>query len=185
MSYPREWRSFCRWHRENEMAIPSQLSRFAARYRLASSFHGVQLTGYPDKTSQAYATVIQTFLAYTALEQLHTATRSNPKQHLHERWGTLSHDSAAKLRQSPNLIWFLHDQMHHKGLKQNLQNFVEGENDNALYVATALRHAVSHGFMTVHPRGTRPQVAIQFCQDISQMLLKIADDEFAEIAQAP
>lgn len=64
-------------------------------------------------------------------------------------------------------------------LKDNLVSFRLGETDNCLVVATALRHAVAHGFMSVHPKGTSSQTARRFCVTLRAMLLSISDSEFS------
>ena len=85
MSYPSQWQTFCRWHRANGIAaLPAhldlpKLNRFAARYRLAKSFRGLDVEGYANaSTGDAYSSVMLAFLAYSALEQLHEATKEKP-----------------------------------------------------------------------------------------------------------
>jgi len=51
-------------------------------------------------------------------------------------------------------------------------------------VATALRHAVAHGFMSVHPEGTSPKVSKIFCQQMSRMLLSISDRAFVDLLES-
>ncbi|MEO0758544.1 MAG: hypothetical protein AAFY78_16915 [Cyanobacteria bacterium J06648_16] len=92
MPYPPNWTKFCQWKRENGIdTLPenislAELNRFAARYRLATSFQGIEIHGYPSATIQGYSAVVGAFLAYSTLEQLHKAAKPiKPKQHLNER----------------------------------------------------------------------------------------------------
>lgn len=190
MAYPSKWQIFCWWHRANGVEnLPqhvdfAELNRFAARYRLAKSFRGVAVEGYADATAEAYGAVMQAFLAYSALEQLHKATKTKPKQHLHDRWGALATEPSAKLRRASNILLFLQEQMDSDTLRNRLQEFIDGQTNNSLYVASALRNAVAHGFMSVHPKGTSPRTAILFCEQISEMLMQIADEEFTTLVDS-
>lgn len=188
MTYPSQWQTFCTWQRANgDAALPAhfdlpKLNRFAARYRLAKSFRGLDVEGYANaSTGEAYSSVMLAFLAYSALEQLHEATKENSKQHLHDRWADLAIAPSAKLRQAKKILLFLQTQMNSRSLKDHLQEFIDGKTDNSLYVASALRHAVAHGFMSVHPKGTSPGTASRFCDRISAMLITIADAEFTDL----
>lgn len=191
MSYPPKWNQYCQWLRLNDtQALPthiriSELNRFAARYRLAANFRGLNIEGYASaSTVDAYSAVMSAFLAYSALEQLHDATKQPVKQHLNDRWAELATEVSSKLRRSKRILEFLGQQVESSKLRKNLQNFIDGKNDNALYVATALRHAVAHGVMSVHPNNTSPQSATRFCTHISKMLLSIADHEFNDLVDS-
>ena len=188
MTYPSQWPTFCKWHRTTGItALPAhfdlpKLNRFAARYRLAKNFRGLDVEGYANaSTGEAYSSVMLAFLAYSALEQLHEATKENPKQHLHDRWADLAISPSAKLRRAKKILLFLQTQMDSPRLKGHLQAFIDGKTDNSLYVASALRNAVAHGFMSVHPKGTSPGTAARFCDQISEMLITIADAEFTAL----
>ncbi|MCG8368282.1 MAG: hypothetical protein MJA27_33740 [Pseudanabaenales cyanobacterium] len=188
MSYPPKWKEFCQWRRDNESEDQkikalsktvsfAELGRFAARYRLASAFERLEVNGYPSATEDAYSAVLKAFLAYSTLEQLHKAIECD--QHLIERWANLAEEPAARLRRAGKILDFLESTMRSQQLRENLDNFRNKETDNCLIVATALRHAVAHGFMTVHPKGTAPQTSERFCESLRQMLLRIADQEFS------
>lgn len=188
MTYPSQWQTFCKWQRANGIAaLPAhfdlpKLNRFAARYRLAKSFRGLDVEGYANaSTGEAYSSVMLAFLAYSALEQLHEATKDSPRQHLHDRWADLAISPSAKLRRTKKILLFLQAQMNSKDLRGHLQDFIDSKTENSLYVASALRHAVAHGFMSVHPKGTSPETASRFCDQISAMLITIADTEFTAL----
>ncbi|MCG8368697.1 MAG: hypothetical protein MJA27_35860, partial [Pseudanabaenales cyanobacterium] len=149
------------------------------RYRLASAFEGLEVSGYPSATKNAYGAVLKAFLAYSALEQLHKAVKPpSGSRNLMDRWASLGTKPASQLRRSKSILMFLEEQVESRPLLERLHAFQNGESDNCLSVATALRHAVAHGFMSVHPNGTSPQTAEGFCQLVSQMLIEIADHEF-------
>lgn len=185
------WKVFCKWQRDNKsVALPehislSELNRFAARYRLASAFNGIDADGYADDTVDAYGAVIKVFLAYSALEQFHKAVKpTTPNQQLSERWVDWATSPAISLRESDAIIQFLIKTVSNETLRRKLIAFQRGEHDNVLVVATALRHAVAHGFMSVHPEGTSARVSKVFCQQISQMLLTISDQAFIDLLKS-
>lgn len=190
MAYPSKWQSFCRWHRANGVEnLPqhvdfAELNRFAARYRLAKSFRGVAVEGYADATAEAYGAVMQAFLAHSTLEQLHKAIKDESEQHLNSRWASMATEPSAQLRRAKSILLFLQENMDKPFLRNRLQDFIEGKTDNSLYVASALRNAVAHGFMSVHPKGTSPRTAVLFCERISEMLMQIADEEFTTLVDS-
>lgn len=187
MPYPPQWSRYCQWRKSqttSESSRLAELNRFAARYRLATNFQGLQLNGYSSiSTTDAYSAVMGVFLAYSALEQFHDATKIG-KQHLNTRWADLATEPSAELRRAKKILVFLHEQMTSAYLKENLKKFMDGESHNSLYVATALRHAVAHGFMSVHPKGTSPQTSARFCCNLTEMLVKIMDSEFSKWVEA-
>ena len=189
MSNPSYWKVFCQWQRDNTVALPehislSELNRFAARYRLARAFNGIDADGYADDTVDAYGALLKVFLAYSALEQFHKAVPARPKQHLSERWADWATSPAASLRESDAIIQFLIKTVRNERLRDKLIAFQHGKHSNVLIVATALRHAVAHGFMSVHPEGTSPKVSKIFCQQMSRMLLSISDRAFIDLLES-
>lgn len=188
MSNPSYWKVFCQWRRTNEpLNLPEnislfELNRFAARYRLAQAFNGIDANGYAKDTVDAYGAVLKVFLAYSALEQFHKAVKpAKPKQHLSERWADWAVSPAISLRESDAIIQFLIKTVSHSKLKDKLIAFQQGKHDNVLIVATALRHTVAHGFMSVHPEGTSAKVSKIFCQQLSRMLLSISNRAFIDL----
>lgn len=191
MANPSYWKVFCQWRRENEpLHLPerisnTELNRFAARYRLARAFNGIDADGYAKDTIEAYGALLKVFLAYSALEQFHKAVKPvNPRQRLHDRWASLAVSPAASLRESDAILQFLIKTVRHDRLRDRLIDFQRGNHDNVLIVAMALRHAVAHGFMSVHPEGTSPRVSKTFCQQLSRMLLSISDQAFIELLES-
>ncbi|MGC1310301.1 MAG: hypothetical protein WA885_23985 [Phormidesmis sp.] len=191
MSNPSHWKAFCKWRRQHEaLGLPehvslSDLNRFAARYRLARAFNGIEATGYAKDTLAGYGSVMRAFLAYSALEQFHKAVRPTVgRPHLMQRWADMAIAPAENLRDADDVIRFLIKTVSHEKLKNKLIAFHKGETDNSLIVATALRHTVAHGFMSVHPDGTSPKISKTFCEQLTRMLLSIADRSFIELLES-
>ncbi len=191
MANPSYWKIFCKWRRDREelnlLRLPdnvssSELDCFAERYRLARAFNGINATGYGDDAIDAYGSVMRAFLAYSALEQFHKAVKPVPsKQHLSERWAGMAIAPAENLRDADAVLQYLPQAVSNKKLRDKLIAFRKGEHDNCLIVATALRHAVAHGFMSFHPEGTPARVSKVFCDQLTRMLLSIADLSFIDL----
>ena len=190
MANPSYWKVFCQWRRDNEpLTLPdrisnTELNRFAARYRLARAFNGINADGYATDTLEAYGALLKVFLSYSALEQFHKAVKPVKPKRLHERWASLAVSPADSLRESEAIVQFLIKTVSNEKLRDRLIAFQRGKHDNVLIVAMALRHAVAHGFMSVHPEGTSPKVSKIFCQQISRMLLSIADQAFIDLLES-
>lgn len=190
MPYPSQWKRFCELNKVSDKAIPShinlaEINRFAARYRLASGFESLNVRGFrQDSTIKGYSATLKVFLAYTALEQLHKASKISAKQHLHERFEESLPNLAEKLRETSKILTFLSEQLQSQTLRQKLQEFIEEKHDICLYVATGLRHAFSHGFLSVHANNTMPKQTILFCENLSNMLIDLADREFSKITES-
>lgn len=189
MSALYEWKVFCQWIREQgEDSLPehvslSELNRFSVRYRLADSFEGLILNGYADETEAAYSALMKAFLAYSALEQFDKAVKSIPSVHRTERWAKLATGPAAELRKAEEVVDFLASQMDRESSRKRVIAFRDGDTDNCLIMAAALRHAVAHGFMSVHPEGSSAKRATTFCQQVSQMLMMICRQAFSDFVQ--
>lgn len=191
MANPSYWKIFCKWRRDREelnlLNLPenvssAELNRFAARYRLARAFNGIKADGYADETVASYGSVIRAFLAYSALEQFHKAVKPVPSnQHLSKRWGELATEPAENLRDADTVLQFLTNAVSNQKLRDKLIAFKAGEHDNSLVVATALRHAVAHGYMSVHPEGTSARASKVFCEQLTRMMLSIADRAFIDL----
>ncbi|MEB3225223.1 MAG: hypothetical protein VKJ86_05400 [Synechococcus sp.] len=189
MPFPSQWKQFCEWNKINNKNIPdyinlSEINRFAARYRLASGFKGLDVEDFRQElTVNGYSATFKVFLAYTALEQLHKATKTE-NQKFNNRFEEAQPVLASKLRETPKILIFLSEQLESPKLRAKLQDFIDKKHDFCLCVATGLRHAFSHGFMIVHANNTTPQQTIKFCEMLSTMLLELADREFSEITDS-
>ena len=174
MNYPQGWDTFWQLIRENpNITFPpnlnhSELNRFAARFRLAQSYQGMNLDGYPEQSIEAYSSLLGVFLSYSAIEQLYKAL-GNPGKDIVEEWAIDEPEIAKKLRRFTKILTFLHAQVNPK-LKQRIDEFrqQENKNHNILIIAQALRHLVAHGMMTIHAGDVKPQTTIDFCNSVRQ-----------------
>lgn len=194
MANPPYWKIYCRWRRQREelnfATLPetvsaSDLDLFAERYKLARAFKGVKLDGYSNDAAAAHCALLRAFLAYSALEQFHKAVESERGNiHLTKRWAAIASTPATELNGSDDIIQFLIKIVSSEKLKKNLTAFQKGDHDNVLIVATALRHAVAHGYMSFYPDKIPPKTVAAFCNHIAKMLLTIADQSFIELLES-
>ena len=173
MSYPQGWDTFCQWRQENpEIPLPetlnlSEINRFAARFRLAQSYEGINLKDYPELAIEAYGSLFGVFLAYSALEQLYKAV-GKPNKIIADEWAINEPKIANKLRRSKRLLIFIHDKLYPSKLKNKVIQFQDKENNNILVIAQAMRHLVAHGIMTIHAGRISPKTTINFCNSVKQ-----------------
>ena len=194
MANPPYWKIFCRWRRQREElnfttlpenVLSSELDLFAERYKLARAFKGIKLDGYADATVAAHSALMRLFFAYSALEQFHKAVKPERGNiHLSKRWASQASTPAADLKGSDDIVQFLIKIVSSESLKKKLLAFHRGEHDNVLIVATALRHAVAHGFMVVHPESVSAKTSEVFCNQLAKLLLTIADQSFIELLES-
>ncbi|MBT9159944.1 MAG: hypothetical protein DDT27_00525 [Dehalococcoidia bacterium] len=141
-----DWKLFCTKCREGEdkyfpASTRRQLNRFYARYRLAAHFESVQAHGYSERALRGYSAGLRLLAAYSAAELLGEALALKVTT-----WEI--HDSALAaalrnvLRRPFEGSDGLFDQ---KGLRDNLQRFMNGDIDDVRIPATALRVMVAHG----------------------------------------
>ncbi|MEL7141679.1 MAG: hypothetical protein AAFY33_01645 [Cyanobacteria bacterium J06643_4] len=194
MAYPQEWKNFWDWQKENEAynldALPhgvtqGSISVFGSKYHLATSFEGILAREYKmDETVDAYSAVLKVFLAFSALESFCRSTCPElRRQYEIESWAFEKFPSvvsgpAQTLRESERIVSFLTKNVG-KELKKRLNSFSAGNTDNCMHVAAAIRHAVAHGFISIRPYGTSAIASVDFCEDLSAMLIGVADEAFS------
>lgn len=185
MNYPLDWHKFCNWQKNNpeENLAPNislgELNRFAARFRMAKSYQGLMLEGYPEASTAAYSSVLGVFLAYSALEQLYKAV-GEPGSRIADEWGIYEDNISKKLKRSTRILNFLEEKVTSDQLKKRISKFTQGEDENILVIAQAVRHLVAHGMMSVHPKQVKPQTIENFCQKLTEILHLKTEDYFQE-----
>ena len=176
MAYPRDWRRYVYATSMGGKPAP-EFARFAARYKLASSFEGVRLSGMAPRTAGSYACALGVALAYSALEALRKATGQRGTRQVMEdavlarRYRSLG---LTKLRH------VLESTTEHPPLRERLQELaMDPAADDLMPVASALRHAVFHGDFTTYGAGAVQSKATgAFLDDLKEALLSTADAEF-------
>lgn len=155
----------------------SALTRFNARFNLATSFVGVTLAGASERTAQAYSSGIRVALAYSALEALDSALGKRIAR------VRMSDDELARKYRShtcDGLRGLLEESTHESQVKAQLRHLTEDPDaDDVMPVATAVRHLVFHGDFTAHGSGAAQSAGVRkFLDGLADSLILRADDQF-------
>jgi hypothetical protein len=162
------------------------LNRFAARYRAAKLFDGIQHT--PNATEEwrrGFSALLNVFLAYTAAESLLTGYRlyKMPFEI------SLTDDSLAEeLRGNKKLIKLLIAETGKvkigKKLKEHLQKFENEKSNDVGRVAKAIRNLVAHGTLTVDGANVDSLERSNCLLKLAEAVLELSNREFSEFCKA-
>lgn len=159
----------------------ADVNRFAARYRVARSFRGINFEDMVATTSKCYGDFTRMLLTYSAFEVfLHITGKSQstigPKL---ERAGSpqlMSH--LREIDRDSSFYAFLHERVNANHQAQ-LEYFMAHDPCNVAYLASSIRHIFAHGWLTPHAGGGDPELAGKICSAISEFLLKFMDQLFS------
>lgn len=176
MPYPRDWRRYM--HATSSDGGPTpEFARFAARYKLASSFEGMTVRGMAPRTAASYGCALGVALAYSALEALRKATGQRATRQVMEDALLAPRYRSVGLTKLRHL---LESTTEHPPLRARLEEVaIDPSADDLMPVASALRHAVFHGDFTAYGAGAvQAKTTRTFLDDLKAVLLLTADEEF-------
>ena len=143
--YPQAFRQWSDAITAKAVTSSAELNRFAARYRAAMLFDGIQLkSGASKEWQQGFSALLKVFLAYTAAESLRRGLGEKPPIVI----SLIDRPLANSLRSNNELPVLLQKETHKK-LSVHLLSFINGDSDDVGRVAAAIRHLVAHGTITV------------------------------------
>jgi hypothetical protein len=191
-SYPPGWRTF-----NTHAHVPgpgylglgaslAEVNRFAARYRAAKCFKGVEFEELTSGTKDGYTALIQTLLTFSAFEHLLRCIglRMQDTQTL------LS--SEERDRALTNLRRLHGQREFFEALRQHLDPPYQRQVDvhlreepcNPVYLAAAIRHAFAHGKLAATPIGAPENSSATVARFLCRVMTKIMDREFLHRVQA-
>ena len=159
------------------------INRLNARIRLAKSFRGINLEGYPDKTVAGYDAFFQVVLTHSALERFVEIT-GHPKNldTLAELMLPLGPEKVAEgffTRDSKGRLYgFLCERITDKKLKAKFGACRSGESANVAHISAVIRHIFAHGYLCANANGVNPRDVHASCNSVSDFLLRFMDAEF-------
>ena len=185
--YPTEWSAFCS-HAPNTgteffgfVTQLSEVNRFAARFRAASSFRGITLEGYSAATATGYAALCRILFVYSAFEaylEIVGATSATIGPDL-EAHGAISLIKSLRMSDIDNRFYkFIHSRVNRLH-QQELQNYFNDDPCNVAYLASAIRHIFAHGWLTPNAGGGEASSASEVCNAVSDFLLSFMDSQFS------
>jgi hypothetical protein len=190
---PTAWTRFESVHRKQSYITErgfscdfAHLSRWAARFRLAKSFQGLDLGNEytSTKTPIIYSAIVKIFLVYSAFELYCSAIGLNASDEtlvksIQDTQG--QRDIILKIRNHDpqnHLFKFLLDHLTGRSLKNTMQKFIEGEYVNVSFLAKCVRHIFAHGFLAANSSGLSIESFAEISRIISIFLLDCMDNDF-------
>jgi hypothetical protein len=187
-NYPSEWKNFCSVAGNTgaeffgfTKPLP-EVNRFAARYRAANSFRGLELDGYSSNTTAGYSGLCRVLFVYSAFEAFMKITGHSQTTigHELEEHGAIRLLSRLKTVDSGNQFYrFIFERVNPVHQTQ-LQNYFNDDPCNVAFLASSIRHIFAHGFLTPSAGGGEAVDATEICNLVSEFLLAFMDAEFTK-----
>jgi hypothetical protein len=183
---PTGWKKWCEAVKAGNVESSPELNRFAARYRAANLFDGIQLKPRAsDDLRRGYSALLKVFLAYTAAESLRDGLRASHRSSF--RINLISSPLAKSLRRNSKLLALLEEEVekYNKNKKKvpplldRLQRFRSAESDDVGSVAQAIRHLVAHGVLTVGGANATTIERAASLTELAEEMLKLCNGEFS------
>lgn len=162
------------------------VNRFAARYRAARCFRGIEIDGYSDGVRAGYAALCRVLFVYSALEAyikimgIEQRDLAGPFQ----QYGAA--DVLTKLRAADpddRFYKFIYERVNEPH-KKELDRYFNDDPFNIAYLASAIRHIFAHGWLTPSAGGGEATQAVQVCDLLSEFILGFLDSSFSQIVDA-
>jgi len=161
--------------------VHADLNRFAARFRVARSFRGLNLHDYGQDTVAGYGGLLRVFLTWSAFEQylsilpMHQADCGTLlKPHISDE----VIDTIRESDDDQRFFTMIAKKTNPKNRDQ-INRYLASRSFNFSYLASAIRHVFAHGDLTPHAEGADPWGVRRLCDEIAEVHLKAAGTDFA------
>ena len=162
------------------------VNRFAARFRAAVCYRGVNLEGYSAATADGYSALCRVLFTWSAFESfLHICglDQRTAGPILDARG---AHNVIAEIRRADTdrlFYKFIYDRVN-ANHKKELDNFFNSDPFNAGYLASAIRHLFAHGSLTPNANQVSPDTVTVVCNALCDFLVTVMDQEFGKLVAA-
>ena len=171
MSSIKGWKEFCDWRRVQDLSSQADkmtlLNFCAARFKMSKAYRGIDFASdeYSENTNTVliYNALLGVLFAFSSLELLYKYYKpSESLASLCVDWMIEDKELADELRSffDADQVFDLDDldflnikHLDAKKLIQNLKSFFAQENDNIMFVITAIRHLFVHGKLAANTTG--------------------------------
>lgn len=192
-NYPTAWSRFISQQRELDNLNPeeltlnfAQLSRWAARFRLAKSFKGLDLGDHyaGSDTPDLYSAITRIFFVYSAFETycriigLNPSRESQVKVLQDAQSQSNAIETIRQLDPKSSFASFLEEHLSGPELRTMMREFINGQDVNVSFLARCTRHVFAHGVLTANSPGLSAKRFDQVSQIISDFLLDCMDQDF-------
>jgi hypothetical protein len=158
--------------------------RFVNRFRLATSFRGMDLEGFTPETTDGYGALTRVFFTWSAFESYadlandpappyRTLLVHHPRHHIRDLANLCrEQDPENKLGE------FLYEHSQSAPQVIFLRKFREGNDLAVLTHAACIRHIFAHGRLTAYPNGLPAQNMISICDALCGFLIGFIRSDF-------
>lgn len=177
VNYPTEWKNYCKYSRQNnESKIDRNWSIYAARFRVARAFSGVQFNStISTKTHRSYEEAIKLALSYSALEAV-CAASSQKIVNLRILDTGAPYDGARESCRKAFAMYNSQDLPLASSLNPKLQDkissFLKKTSEDLLPLASYQRHLFLHGIWTPHGGRVLNDKTLSAIKSLSDVLLR-------------
>ncbi|EGR1452143.1 hypothetical protein O1E22_003414 [Vibrio cholerae] len=193
-----EWSKFCNLERSYGFASfgfhPSTTHgdayRFGARYSLATDLSTVAINGRTQNTSDGYAQLMKTVMAWGVVESyfsLYNINISHSNQrnvHLVPLYDPVKLTVLkSKLNNQQYFKFFTELKLHVNNSHQAVINDYLANplgSYDVSYLCSAIRHVFAHGILTPHTGKVTPRVTVKICKALVEFFLDIVSNEFGK-----
>ncbi|WOD41911.1 hypothetical protein [Nodosilinea sp. E11] len=187
--YPSKWSDY-----SNQMKIsngsfsgllglgsnPGDINRFAARFRAANCFAGLEFEGYSEETQKGYSALCQVVFTWSAFETLLKlkSTQANSIGEALRQYGSEQILANIKNLDVENKFYrFIHERVN-SSHQRELDNYFNDDPSNIAYLASAIRHIFAHGILTPNVQKISPNIVVEICRLLCEFLMTVMDEEF-------
>ncbi|MBH1783767.1 hypothetical protein I5W14_21775 [Stenotrophomonas maltophilia] len=156
------------------------VNRFAARFRAAACYRGVNLEGYSATTAAGYSALCRVIFIWSAFEGfLHICGLDQrtvgPILNARGALGVIEDIRRADI--GGVFYGFIRDRVNATH-RRELDNFFNDDPCNVGYLASAIRHIFAHGWLTPNANQVNSDTVLTVCNRLCDFLLEVMDREF-------
>jgi len=167
--------------------------RFANRFRLATSFQGMNLEGFTSETRTGYSALTRVFFTWSAFEgYTELADDQAPPYRIlfahHPRHHIRDLAKFCREQDPKNLLGEFLKEYSQSGYQVTfLEKFRDGNDLAVLTHAACIRHIFAHGRLTAHPNGLPAENMTAICDALSGFIADFIRSDFdrrVQVAEA-
>jgi len=163
------------------------ITRVNARYRVAKSFHKIELEGFSIETTSGYEGLLKVFLTFSTLEgYINLITNNeNPSiplvafDFINREKANLVSKKVLKLDNKKKFYTFIKRYVTRDNIKNEIDKFYNNEEHNLVFLLSGIRHIFGHGYLSASSNGISPKKVNKICMLLSDFILNEIANDFA------
>ncbi len=194
-----EWNKFCKLesaHTINSFGFHGDIVRgdafrFGARFSLASDLSTISINGREESTSDGYAQLMRTVMAWGVVESFYDLKGIKINHENERNTHLVASYEISKLTELKNILNNPQCLKFFSELNKNVNPKHKSKIDEYLaaplgsydvsYLFSAIRHVFAHGILTPHSGKVTPQVTVKICKALTSFFLEIVNQGFGNL----